>query len=102
MTSCFRSRIQLLSFLKLHTQAQLPSIRRALATEARGASPEHVRIVEVGPRDGLQNEPKLISLQTKLELISRLSNTGVTTIEAGSFVSPKWVSQVRTVFLAIT
>ena len=56
---------------------------------------EEVRIVEVGPRDGLQNEKKAISLQTKLELIRRLAQTGVRTIEAGSFVSPKWVPQVR-------
>lgn len=54
-----------------------------------------VRIVEVGPRDGLQNEKKLINLETKLELIRRLSQTGLRTIEAGSFVAPKWVSQVQ-------
>ena len=53
-----------------------------------------VRIVEVGPRDGLQNEKKAISLQSKLELIRRLSQTGVRDIEAGSFVAPKWVPQV--------
>lgn len=56
---------------------------------------EEARIVEVGPRDGLQNEKNTISLGTKLELIRRLANTGVRDIEAGSFVSPKWVPQVR-------
>jgi hydroxymethylglutaryl-CoA lyase len=54
-----------------------------------------VKIVEVGPRDGLQNEKKLITLDTKLELISKLSKTGVQVIEAGSFVSPKWVPQMK-------
>ena len=52
-----------------------------------------VRIVEVGPRDGLQNEKKAIALQSKLELIRRLAQTGVRDIEAGSFVAPKWVPQ---------
>lgn len=66
---------------------------RRFATEARLTS-DHVRIVEVGPRDGLQNEKKSISLDTKLELISKLARTGVTTIEAGSFVPAKWVPQV--------
>lgn len=50
--------------------------------------------MEVGPRDGLQNEKKAISLQSKLELIRRLARTGVRNVEAGSFVAPKWVPQV--------
>jgi hydroxymethylglutaryl-CoA lyase len=54
-----------------------------------------VRIVEVGARDGLQNEKKTIPLETKVELIRRLAKTGLKDIEAGSFVSPKWVPQVR-------
>ncbi|KAI0154315.1 aldolase [Xylariaceae sp. FL1272] len=54
----------------------------------------NVRIVEVGPRDGLQNEKKAIPLATKIELIQRLAKTGVSVIEAGSFVSPKWVPQM--------
>lgn len=53
-----------------------------------------VKVVEVGPRDGLQNEKKTISLQTKIELIERLAKTGLRDIEAGSFVAPKWVPQV--------
>lgn len=48
----------------------------------------------MGPRDGLQNEKKAISLETKLELIRRLAGTGVTHLEAGSFVPAKWVPQV--------
>lgn len=53
-----------------------------------------VRIVEVGARDGLQNEKTAVPLETKLELLSRLSKTGLRHIEAGSFVSPKWVPQM--------
>lgn len=56
--------------------------------------PRQVRIVEVGPRDGLQNEPKLLPAQVKIELIDRLSETGLQTIETTSFVSPKWVPQM--------
>jgi hypothetical protein len=54
-----------------------------------------VKIVEVGPRDGLQNEKKTIPFTTKIELIERLAKSGLTDIEAGSFVAPKWVPQVR-------
>jgi hydroxymethylglutaryl-CoA lyase len=54
----------------------------------------HVRIVEVGPRDGLQNEKAMLAAATKIELIDRLSATGLATIEATSFVSPKWVPQL--------
>ena len=52
------------------------------------------RIVEVGPRDGLQNEPQIISTALKLELIRRLAGAGLKSIEATSFVSPKWVPQL--------
>ncbi len=54
-----------------------------------------VNIVEVGPRDGLQNEKGIIPVDVKVDLINRLSNAGLRTIEAGSFVSPKWVPQVQ-------
>ena len=53
-----------------------------------------VRIVEMGPRDGLQNEKQSIPLATKLELIGRLADAGLREIEATSFVSPKWVPQM--------
>jgi hydroxymethylglutaryl-CoA lyase len=53
-----------------------------------------VRIVEVGPRDGLQNEKQVVPTATKLELIWRLTATGLRDIEATSFVSPKWVPQM--------
>lgn len=54
----------------------------------------HVRIVEVGPRDGLQNEKTQVPTAAKIELVDRLSATGLRTIEATSFVSPKWVPQL--------
>ncbi|HEX5305785.1 MAG TPA: hydroxymethylglutaryl-CoA lyase [Dyella sp.] len=54
----------------------------------------HVRIVEVGARDGLQNEKTLLPAAVKIALIDRLSSTGLQTIEATSFVSPKWVPQL--------
>ena len=56
--------------------------------------PQSVKIVEVGPRDGLQNEPEPIPTQTKLELIQRLADTGLPVVEATSFVHPKWVPQL--------
>ena len=55
---------------------------------------DQVRIVEVSPRDGLQNEKALVPAAVKVELIDRLGRTGLRTIEATSFVSPKWVPQL--------
>ncbi len=55
---------------------------------------DFVRLVEVGPRDGLQNEATLVGAADKIALIDRLSQTGLRTIEATSFVSPKWVPQL--------
>ncbi|WP_420009948.1 hydroxymethylglutaryl-CoA lyase [Xanthomonas sacchari] len=55
---------------------------------------DHVRIVEVGPRDGLQNEKAWVATADKIELIARLGRTGLRSIEATSFVSPKWVPQL--------
>jgi isopropylmalate/homocitrate/citramalate synthase len=52
-----------------------------------GAS-DHVKIVEVGPRDGLQNEPRVVDTPTKIAFIDRLSATGLTAIEVTSFVHP--------------
>lgn len=56
--------------------------------------PKKVRIVEVGPRDGLQNEKQSIPTATKVELIDRLATCGLSAIEATAFVSPKWVPQM--------
>ncbi|KAM4096432.1 hypothetical protein ACJW30_08G104400 [Castanea mollissima] len=56
--------------------------------------PNFVKIVEVGPRDGLQNEKNLVSTAVKVELIQRLVSSGLSVVEATSFVSPKWVPQL--------
>ena len=58
--------------------------------------PKKVKIVEVGPRDGLQNEKQEVTAATKIELVNRLSAAGFVNIEAASFVSPKWVPQMAT------
>ena len=58
------------------------------------AAGDFVRIVEVGPRDGLQNESAMVATADKIELVDRLSATGLRSIEATSFVSPKWVPQL--------
>ena len=67
--------------------------------------PSSVKVVEVGPRDGLQNEKIQISAEDKITLINLLAESGVSYIECGSFVSPKWVPQMATsaaVFEGIT
>lgn len=56
--------------------------------------PRKVTIVEVSPRDGLQNEKQTVPVQVKIELINRLADAGVKVIEAASFVSPKWIPQL--------
>ncbi|GAB3444822.1 hydroxymethylglutaryl-CoA lyase [Massilia solisilvae] len=58
--------------------------------------PRKVKIVEVGPRDGLQNEKENVPAPVKIELVDRLSRAGFANIEAASFVSPKWVPQMAT------
>ncbi|MCU7842888.1 MAG: hydroxymethylglutaryl-CoA lyase [Candidatus Thiodiazotropha sp. (ex Monitilora ramsayi)] len=56
--------------------------------------PEQVKVVEVGPRDGLQSEPAAVDTVIKIELINRLSTTGLAVVEAASFVSPAWIPQL--------
>ena len=56
--------------------------------------PKRIKMVEVGPRDGLQNEATIVPLEVKISLIDRLSATGLATIEGASFVSPKWMPQM--------
>ena len=56
--------------------------------------PKQVRMVEVGPRDGLQNETEIVPAATKIALIERLAEAGLQVVEAGSFVSPKWIPQM--------
>ncbi|KAI2631828.1 hydroxymethylglutaryl-CoA lyase [Hypoxylon sp. NC1633] len=70
------------------------SVRLSTARTVQRPAADTVNIVEVGPRDGLQNEKKLVSLPTKIKLIGDLAQAGLSYIEAGSFVSPKWVPQM--------
>lgn len=58
--------------------------------------PSRIKLIEVGPRDGLQNEAQTIPAEIKIELVDRLTAAGFTNIEAASFVSPKWVPQMAT------
>lgn len=74
----------------------MAACRADVTAASRDTAPVNgfVRIVEVGPRDGLQNEQAQVSTAHKIELVDRLSQTGLRTIEATSFVSPKWVPQL--------
>lgn len=76
---------------KLVRPAAANATRRCYSTPVS----DHVRIVEVGPRDGLQNEKTSIPVNTKIDFVNRLASTGLSVIEAGSFVSPKWTPQVN-------
>lgn len=69
-------------------------MQRRLFSIAKNSFPKQVRIVEVGPRDGLQNEKLFVPTQVKLQLIDKLYSAGLRSIEAGAFVSPKWVPQM--------
>lgn len=60
----------------------------------KAALPKHVKIVEVGARDGLQNEKQTVTVAEKIKLIDMLTASGLQSIEAGAFVSPKWVPQM--------
>ena len=65
-----------------------------MSTGANIGLPQRVKIVEVGPRDGLQNESQLVPSAVMIGLIERLGQAGLTAIEATAFVSPQWVPQV--------
>ncbi|XP_039710040.1 hydroxymethylglutaryl-CoA lyase, mitochondrial isoform X1 [Pteropus medius] len=67
---------------------------QAISTSSVGTFPKQVKIVEVGPRDGLQNEKNIIPTPVKIKLIDMLSEARLPVIEATSFVSPKWVPQM--------
>ena len=71
-------------------------LQETKSSKARSSSPlnKAVRIVEVGPRDGLQNEPGEVPTAVKVELIERLADAGLPAVEATAFVSPKWVPQM--------
>ena len=58
--------------------------------------PKHIKIVEVGPRDGLQNESTTVPAEIKVQLVEKLAAAGLSVIEVGAFVSPKWVPQMAT------
>src|SRR5688572_6010638 len=62
--------------------------------EASMNHPKRVRLVEVGPRDGLQNEARPVPVDAKVALIDALTAAGHSAVESGSFVSPKWVPQM--------
>ncbi|XP_017889868.1 hydroxymethylglutaryl-CoA lyase, mitochondrial [Ceratina calcarata] len=68
--------------------------RNNLSTEKIRSFSNFVKVVEVGPRDGLQNEKNIVPTKVKIELIDKLTESGLRTIEATSFVSPKWVPQM--------
>lgn len=86
--------MQLYKYSPWRTAATLQKAVQRSFSSSRNGPADEVRIIEVGPRDGLQNEKSSVPLHTKLELIRRLAATGVKNIEAGSFVAPKWVPQV--------
>ena len=82
-----------LSTRQTRRAAQFLGTSRSFAS-AVAQDPNYVNIVEVGPRDGLQNEKSIIPPAVKIDLINRLARAGMTVVESGSFVSPKWVPQV--------
>lgn len=69
-------------------------LRRESTNKLFSSIPEYVKIVEVGPRDGLQNEKDIVPTAVKVELIKMLASSGLSVVEATSFVSPKWVPQL--------
>ncbi|KAJ7567566.1 hypothetical protein O6H91_02G153000 [Diphasiastrum complanatum] len=78
----------------LSETAERVSIKERFKSSILGNIPQYVKIVEVGPRDGLQNEKKMVPTHVKVELIQRLAAAGLPVVEATSFVSPKWVPQL--------
>ncbi|BES92389.1 3-hydroxymethyl-3-methylglutaryl-CoA lyase [Nesidiocoris tenuis] len=83
------------SMLRKHAICQKPFLYRLLKQESGPRNwPNTVKVVEVGPRDGLQNEPTNVPTDVKVDLISRLVDAGIKEIETTSFVSAKWVPQM--------
>lgn len=85
----------------MHRSVLKPMLRQAVNLPVRGLTARSqwkdkvdVKVVEVGPRDGLQNEAKIVPTDVKVEFVNMLSNTGLKVIETTSFVSPKWVPQM--------
>uniref|UniRef100_A0AAY4BNA6 hydroxymethylglutaryl-CoA lyase n=1 Tax=Denticeps clupeoides TaxID=299321 RepID=A0AAY4BNA6_9TELE len=84
-----------LNRVHVHVGVQLLRVHFPQVAASAGKSlPEKVKIVEVGPRDGLQNEKTIVPAEVKICLIDMLSEAGLPVIEATSFVSPKWVPQM--------
>ena len=81
--------------LSWNTSLILRNVFKGFSLNSTKCLSDFVKIVEVGPRDGLQNELKPVSTSTKIELINRLSACNIQNIEATSFVSPKWVPQMK-------
>lgn len=73
----------------------LYSVRIDYRRDCMFSLPNNVTIIEVGPRDGLQNEENLVSTEVKLEFIKLLKQSGISDMELTSFVSPKWVPQMK-------
>lgn len=84
------SRISLVSWRRL----RFNRLREYSTSIHESKLPARVKIVEVGPRDGLQNEPVQVPTEVKIEFINKLAKCGLKTIEVTSFVSPKWVPQM--------
>ncbi|KAK8770811.1 hypothetical protein V5799_012725 [Amblyomma americanum] len=81
-------------FLNLGVGLARRMCRTYASAKSIGSFPDYVKVVEVGARDGLQNEKEIVPTKTKIELINRLANSGLPVVEATSFVSPKWVPQM--------
>lgn len=86
------TRSSLYGLLSTEIPSSVKTVRRALSSSSN--VPSSVKIVEVGPRDGLQNEPNQVSTKDKITLITKLANAGCRVIEPTAFVSPKWVPQM--------
>lgn len=84
----------MLELLPKRTILQSSKIRSCIRCYGSNQSSDFVKIVEVGPRDGLQNEKKIVPTQIKVDFINKLSMTGLRNIEVTSFVSPKWIPQM--------
>ncbi|KAL1481685.1 hypothetical protein MTO96_034288 [Rhipicephalus appendiculatus] len=81
-------------FLNLGVGLARRMCRTYVTAKNIGSFPDYVKVVEVGARDGLQNEKEIVPTNTKIELINRLASSGLPVVEATSFVSPKWVPQM--------
>ncbi|XP_071909397.1 uncharacterized protein [Coffea arabica] len=93
---CFPNRVHDMLYMPLRNFSSQSSATSFsdVKTKFLGSIPKFVKIVEVGPRDGLQNEKAIVPTAVKVDLIKMLVSSGLSVIEATSFVSPKWVPQL--------